>query len=90
MCIRDRSEGRNDFMEYMVPDAILRLMQGFGRLIRTRTDRGVVVLCDPRIMTQRYGQVFRNALPVRATVFKDAPSLARAVRSFLDRPAWRQ
>jgi Rad3-related DNA helicase len=82
-CQRLKAMGRNDFMEYMVPDAALRLMQGFGRLIRTRTDRGVVVLCDPRVMTKRYGQVFRNALPVRISVFQESAALARAVGNFL-------
>lgn len=75
--------GRNDFTEYMLPDAVVRLKQGFGRLIRTRTDRGVVVICDPRIMTKGYGQAFRNSLPARSEVYRDMPSLARAVRDFL-------
>jgi Rad3-related DNA helicase len=82
-CQRLKAQGRNDFMEYMVPDAALRLMQGFGRLIRTRTDHGVVVLCDPRVMTKRYGQVFRNALPVKVSAFQDKAALTRAVSAFL-------
>ena len=51
------------FSEYMVPDAILRLRQGFGRLIRTRTDRGVVVILDRRVLSKGYGAEFLNSLP---------------------------
>ena len=55
--------GGNPFSEYMLPHASLRLKQGFGRLIRTSTDRGVVVVCDPRIVTKRYGRGLIDALP---------------------------
>lgn len=53
----------NSFMQYAVPDAVLRFRQGFGRLIRTKTDRGVVVLFDNRVIKKRYGQVFLDSLP---------------------------
>lgn len=59
-----RSEQYDDsFMQYAVPDAVLRFRQGFGRLIRTKTDRGVVVLFDSRVITKKYGQVFLDSLP---------------------------
>lgn len=51
------------FMEYAVPEAVLRFLQGFGRLIRTRTDRGVVVLFDRRLISKSYGPVFLDSLP---------------------------
>jgi len=51
------------FFDYAVPDAILRFLQGFGRLIRTRTDRGVVVIFDKRLLTKSYGQLFIESLP---------------------------
>ena len=51
------------FAEYAVPQAVLRLKQGFGRLIRSRTDRGAVVVLDRRIVTRFYGQVFLRSLP---------------------------
>jgi DNA polymerase-3 subunit epsilon/ATP-dependent DNA helicase DinG len=51
------------FFEYAVPDAVLRFLQGFGRLIRTRTDRGVVVIFDRRLLTKSYGQIFLDSLP---------------------------
>lgn len=51
------------FNQYAVPQAVLRFKQGFGRLIRSRTDRGVVVIMDRRLLTKRYGQMFLQSLP---------------------------
>jgi len=56
-------EGGRPFFDYQVPEAVLTLKQGFGRLIRSLEDRGVLVLLDPRIRTQRYGQIFLQSLP---------------------------
>lgn len=58
-----RSEGGNPFYDYQIPQAAIALKQGFGRLIRSRSDRGVLVLLDNRITRQRYGQVFFDSLP---------------------------
>jgi ATP-dependent DNA helicase DinG len=58
-----RSEGGNPFYDYQVPQAAIALKQGFGRLIRSRSDRGVLVLLDNRVTKQRYGQVFFDSLP---------------------------
>jgi ATP-dependent DNA helicase DinG len=55
--------GGKPFFDYQVPAAVLTLKQGFGRLIRSLEDRGVLVLLDPRIRTQRYGQTFISSLP---------------------------
>jgi len=55
--------GGKPFFDYQVPAAVLTLKQGFGRLIRSLEDRGVLVLLDPRIRTQRYGQAFLASLP---------------------------
>ena len=55
--------GGRPFFDYQVPEAVLALKQGFGRLIRSLSDRGVLVLLDPRIRTQRYGQTFLKSLP---------------------------
>jgi ATP-dependent DNA helicase DinG len=46
-----------------VPQAVLKLKQGFGRLIRTRTDTGLVAILDPRVLTKGYGRAFLDALP---------------------------
>lgn len=58
-----RARGGNPFFEYQVPQAILALKQGFGRLIRDHGDFGVVLLCDPRLRTKGYGRSFLHSLP---------------------------
>jgi ATP-dependent DNA helicase DinG len=58
-----RETGGNPFYDYQIPQAAIALKQGFGRLIRSRSDRGVLVLLDNRITKQRYGQVFFDSLP---------------------------
>jgi len=56
-------EGRNPFSEFQVPEAVLALKQGFGRLIRAKTDRGVLALLDTRIQRMPYGKIFLDSLP---------------------------
>jgi len=58
-----RRQGRNPFMGYQLPNAVIALKQGAGRLIRDVDDRGVLVLCDPRLRQRSYGRVFLNSLP---------------------------
>jgi ATP-dependent DNA helicase DinG len=58
-----RRQGRNPFMDYQLPNAVIALKQGAGRLIRDVKDRGVLVLCDPRLRQRSYGRVFLNSLP---------------------------
>jgi ATP-dependent DNA helicase DinG len=58
-----RARGGNPFVEYQLPEAVLKLKQGFGRLIRTRQDRGMVVVLDPRVRTKQYGKMFLESLP---------------------------
>jgi ATP-dependent DNA helicase DinG len=55
--------GGNPFYDYQVPQAVIKLKQGFGRLIRTATDTGLVVILDPRVLTKGYGRTFLGALP---------------------------
>jgi ATP-dependent DNA helicase DinG len=57
------ARGGNSFMEYSLPEAILKFRQGIGRLIRTKTDQGIIVVLDNRILTKRYGQAFLDAAP---------------------------
>jgi Rad3-related DNA helicase/REP element-mobilizing transposase RayT len=59
-----KQRGGNPFMEYSVPEAIIKLKQGFGRLIRSKTDEGIVVILDSRVKTKKYGRMFLEALPV--------------------------
>ena len=58
-----RARGGNPFFDYQVPEAVIRLKQGVGRLIRTKTDKGIVAILDPRVRTKRYGQLFLDSLP---------------------------
>ena len=58
-----KASGGNAFMDYSVPEAIIKLKQGFGRLIRSKTDTGIVVILDSRITGKRYGKLFLDALP---------------------------
>ncbi len=55
--------GGNPFRDYQLPEAAIKFRQGFGRLIRTRTDEGMVVVLDPRIKTKQYGKLFLSSLP---------------------------
>lgn len=75
-----RSEGFEDpFREYSVPETVLRFRQGFGRLIRSRTDRGVVVVLDKRLQSKSYGPTFLKSLPectLRRGTLAELPSLA--------------
>ncbi len=78
--IAARSETFDDpFGEYSLPEAILRFRQGFGRLIRTQSDRGVVAIFDRRIMSKRYGRMFTDSLPIcttRVAPVSELPQLA--------------
>ncbi len=55
------ANGGNAFKDYSVPQAAIKLKQGFGRLIRTQADKGIVVLFDPRVLTKFYGRTFLEA-----------------------------
>ncbi|MEN6585586.1 MAG: ATP-dependent DNA helicase [Sulfuricella sp.] len=69
-------EGRNAFMEYQLPHAVITLKQGAGRLIRDETDRGVLMICDPRMLTKTYGKRIWQSLPpmTRTRELKDVES----------------
>jgi len=58
-----KRRGRNPFIDYQLPAAVIALRQGAGRLIRDATDRGVLVVCDPRLLQQSYGRLFLDSLP---------------------------
>jgi len=82
--VRARTEQLSDpFGQYVLPLAVLRLKQGFGRLIRSRRDRGAVVLCDPRLESRDYGARFLAALPPAAVVRESTPAVASLVREFV-------
>jgi ATP-dependent DNA helicase DinG len=73
-CARLEAAGEKSFMKYLVPAAALTLKQGFGRLIRTRHDRGIVALLDGRVSSKGYGKVFLRSLP-DATRCRSMPEL---------------
>ena len=58
-----RAEGGNPFIDFQLPQAVLQLKQGAGRLIRDEADRGVLMLCDPRLSRKAYGRPIRASLP---------------------------
>jgi len=58
-----RRRGGNPFRDFQIPEAILKFRQGFGRLIRSKSDRGIIVILDPRVVTKPYGKRFLEALP---------------------------
>ena len=73
---RLEAQGRNAFSEYFVAEAAIALKQGAGRLIRTETDRGLLVVCDPRMAGMNYGRRLRAALPPMTPVANEAEALA--------------
>ena len=73
---RLESEGRNPFADYFVAEAAVSLKQGAGRLIRNETDRGLLVVCDPRMAGMNYGKRLREALPPMTLVASEAEALA--------------
>jgi Rad3-related DNA helicase len=76
--------GKDAFLDLALPQAVLRLRQGVGRLIRTRTDRGVVILTDERIRTKLYGRRFAEALPVPVESVASARDAAREAARWFD------
>ena len=78
-----RAEGGNPFFDYQLPQAAIALKQGAGRLIRTETDRGVLMICDPRLIDKPYGKrIWRSLPPMRRT-----RELAEVVAFFGSGPA---
>ncbi len=67
-----RAAGGNPFRDYQLPEAVLKLKQGFGRLIRSRRDTGIVVILDPRVRTKPYGKMFLASLPDCRVVVESA------------------
>ena len=85
-CEAIASRGGDPFREYMIPHAALRLKQGFGRLIRTATDQGVVVLMDPRAESKPFGRELVEGLPPARRVIAPWSEVAREIARFYARP----
>jgi len=74
--------GGNSFRDYTLPEAVVKFRQGFGRLVRTKSDRGVVVVADPRIVTKSYGATFRKSIPATVHTVTGADELIARVQEF--------
>ncbi len=83
-CEKVAAAGDNPFTKFMVRDAVLRLRQGFGRLIRRMGDRGVVIILDNRLHTKNYGVTFLGALPAVPSSFDDTDDLILRVDDFFN------
>jgi ATP-dependent DNA helicase DinG len=82
-CEHLRAAGQDPFRDFMVRDAVLRLRQGVGRLLRRRRDRGVILLLDNRLTTRGYGATFLGSLPAPVRWLQRRDQLAAAVHAFL-------
>jgi ATP-dependent DNA helicase DinG len=81
-CEAIQANGGDAFRDYMLPHASLRLKQGFGRLIRTGADRGVVVIADPRVVTKNYGRGMLGGLPPARRIVGRWEALLREIERF--------
>jgi predicted DnaQ family exonuclease/DinG family helicase len=75
-------DGGSAFRDYALPEAVIKFRQGFGRLIRTKSDRGVVIVTDPRIVTKNYGAFFRKSIPASIHTAADEAELVSRVEEF--------
>jgi len=79
-----KKRGGNPFYEYSVPEAIIKMRQGFGRLIRTKNDRGIVILGDNRLSRMQYGRQFLESLPAQAEIYTNQSSLVDEIEKFFN------
>lgn len=75
--------GSSSFMEYSLPNAVIRFKQGIGRLIRTRDDYGFICVLDNRLQTKQYGRLFLETVPGRPPVIDNGPGVVRRTAEFL-------
>jgi ATP-dependent DNA helicase DinG len=83
-CQQVEADGDSAFMGFSVPNAVIKLRQGFGRLIRSHTDRGLVIIADRRIVSRRYGHRFRSSLPVPVRAIPDPDEFRAVVQGFFE------
>ena len=75
-------QGKDPFLHYSVPEAILKFRQGFGRLVRNQSDRGVVIVLDSRVLSTRYGRAFLEALPVSHRAFRTSQDMIHSINDW--------
>lgn len=78
-----KQEGENPFTKLSLPTAVMRFKQGFGRLIRSKTDRGIIFVCDDRLMTKSYGQAFLDSIPAVPVHHKSTYELINITNNWL-------
>lgn len=77
-------KGKNAFRDFLLPEAVLRFKQGFGRLIRSKTDKGLVILIDSRVINKRYGKVFLRSLPVQTHVREGHEQILKRIEKWAE------
>jgi ATP-dependent DNA helicase DinG len=78
------SEGGSSFRDYMIPEAVIKFRQGFGRLVRTKSDRGVVIVTDRRIVSKNYGAIFRKSIAASVHSVSSANDVFAKTADFLN------
>jgi ATP-dependent DNA helicase DinG len=76
-------QGGNPFLDYQLPIAVIKLRQGIGRLIRNRSDRGIIVILDPRILTKQYGNTFLKSIPTSTVAQGPLQELLEQMEAFM-------
>ena len=76
--------GGSGFRDYYLPEAVIKFRQGFGRLIRTKHDKGVVIVMDPRLVKKNYGAIFRNSLPATVHKVSSTDEVLSRIRDFMN------
>ena len=82
--LKMKQQGQNPFLEYFVPQAVIKFKQGFGRLIRHKQDFGTVLIFDSRVIHKNYGIKFLNSLPKCTTVFGSDEDVFNGLKSFYE------
>jgi ATP-dependent DNA helicase DinG len=80
-----RKKGQDPFSKLLLPEAVIRFKQGFGRLLRTRKDKGVFILLDDRVVTKGYGSNFLRSLPKRSHVRGNREQVLEKLSEFFER-----
>jgi ATP-dependent DNA helicase DinG len=77
-----KKEGKNPFMDYLLPEAAIKFKQGFGRLMRRKTDRGCIVCLDRRLISKSYGKLFLKSLPNCPVVMDQSAKIIDKIKKF--------
>ncbi|MGL4392229.1 MAG: helicase C-terminal domain-containing protein [Fusobacteriaceae bacterium] len=72
-------EGKDPFTEYQIPEAVIKFKQGIGRLIRSKSDRGIITILDNRVITKRYGNYFINSIPTKNIIIETKKDILKDV-----------